>query len=112
MSDLVTFQNTVGGRKMAAPAHFESFDPFTGKPWAKIPRCDATDVDAAVAAANQAFRTGPWRTMNSSQRGRLLVRLADLIEAEADRLAGIEVRDNGKLIAEMSAQVKYLPQWF
>jgi acyl-CoA reductase-like NAD-dependent aldehyde dehydrogenase len=112
MSDLAVFRNTVGGRKVAAPAYFESFDPFIGKPWAKIPRCDATDVDAAVAAASQAFRTGPWRTMNPSQRGRLLVRLADLIEAEADRLAEIEVRDNGKLIAEMSAQVKYLPQWF
>ena len=112
MSDLTIFQNTVGGKKVPAHEYFESFDPFTGKPWAKIPRCDVADVDAAVAAASHAFRTGPWRAMNPSQRGRLLARLADLIEAEADRLAQLEVRDNGKLIAEMSAQVKYLPQWF
>lgn len=112
MSELVTFLNTVGGKKAEAKAFFESFDPFTGKPWARIPRGEAADVDATVAAAKAAFRGGPWRAMTASARGRLLVKLADIIEAEADRLAVIEVNDNGKLLAEMSAQVKYLPQWF
>ena len=112
MTDLTTFQNTIGGQKTDARAFFESFDPFTGQPWARIPRCDSTDVDAAVGAASKAFRGGPWRPLNATQRGRLLVRLADLIEAEADRLAAIEVRDNGKLMAEMSAQLKYVPQWY
>ncbi len=112
MTDLAIFQNTVAGKKVEAREFFESFDPFTGKPWAKIPRCGAGDVDEAVGAASQAFRTGPWRALTATQRGRLLVRLADLIEAEADRLAALEVRDNGKLIAEMSAQLKYLPQWY
>jgi len=112
MSELAIFQNTVDGKKAEAREFFETFDPFAGRPWAKIPRCDAADVDAAVGAANRAFRAGPWRAMNASQRGRLLVRLADLIEAEADRLAAIEVRDNGKLIAEMSAQLRYVPQWY
>jgi Aldehyde dehydrogenase family len=109
---LAVFQNTVDGKKAEAREFFETFDPFAGRPWAKIPRCNAVDVDAAVGAANRAFRANPWRAMNASQRGRLLVRLADLIEAEADRLAAIEVRDNGKLIAEMSAQLRYLPQWY
>src|SRR5712692_587603 len=112
MNDLTMFQNTVGGKKAEAREFFETFDPFTGKPWAKIPRCSAADVDAAVGAASQAFRAGPWRAMNASQRGRLLTRLADLIEAEADHLAAIEVRDNGKLMAEMSAQLRYAPQWY
>ncbi len=112
MSELTIFQNTVDGKKAEAREFFETFDPFAGRPWAKIPRCNAVDVDAAVGAANRAFRAGPWRAMNASQRGRLLVRLADLIEAEADRLAAIEVRDNGKLIAEMSAQLRYVPQWY
>ncbi len=112
MSELAIFQNTVDGKKAEAREFFETFDPFAGRPWAKIPRCNAVDVDAAVGAANRAFRAGPWRAMNASQRGRLLVRLADLIEAEADRLAAIEVRDNGKLIAEMSAQLRYVPQWY
>src|SRR5258707_4847292 len=112
MSELTVFQNTVDGKKAEAREFFETFDPFAGRPRAKIPRCNAVDVDAAVGAANRAFRAGPWRAMNASQRGRLLVRLADLIEAEADRLAAIEVRDNGKLIAEMPAQLRYVPQWY
>jgi aldehyde dehydrogenase (NAD+) len=112
MSELAIFQNTVDGKKAEAREFFETFDPFAGRPWAKIPRCNAVDVDAAVGAANRAFRAGPWRAMNASERGRLLVHLADLIEAEADRLAAIEVRDNGKLIAEMSAQLRYVPQWY
>ena len=112
MSELAVFQNTVDGKKAEAREFFETFDPFAGRPWAKIPRCNAVDVDAAVGAANRAFRANPWRAMNASQRGRLLVRLADLIEAEADRLAAIEVRDNGKLIAEMSAQLRYVPQGY
>src|ERR1700760_440616 len=47
-----------------------------------------------------------------SARGALLRRLADLIAADADRLAAIETRDNGKLITEMRAQLRYIPQWF
>src|ERR1700704_3161786 len=112
MAELTTFLNTVAGKKAEAVAFYDSFDPFTGKPWARIPRCDAKDAEAAVAAAKQAFKSGPWRGLTASARGRLLVKLADLIEADADRLAAIEVHDNGKLLAEMSAQVKYLPQWF
>ena len=112
MSGLTVFQNTIAGKKTGSSEFFESFDPFTGKPWALIPRCGPAEVDAAVGAASQAFRAGPWRAMNASQRGRLLLRLADLIEAEADRLAAIEVQDNGKLMAEMSAQLKYVPQWY
>src|SRR6266403_1561939 len=83
MSELAIFQNTVDGKKAEAREFLETFDPFAGRPWAKIPRCNAVDVDAAVGAANRAFRAGPWRAMNASQRGRLLVRLADLIEGEA-----------------------------
>ena len=112
MAELTTFLNTVAGKKTEAKAFFESFDPYTGKAWARIPRGDSSDADAAVAAARQAFRSTAWRALTASARGRLLVKLADLIEAEADRLAAIEVHDNGKLLAEMSAQVKYLPQWF
>jgi aldehyde dehydrogenase (NAD+) len=112
MAELTTFLNTVAGKKTEAKGFFDSFDPYTGKAWARIPRGEASDADAAVAAAKQAFRSTAWRALTASARGRLLVKLADLIEAEADRLAAIEVHDNGKLLAEMSAQVKYLPQWF
>lgn len=112
MSALTTFTNIVGGAARPSSASFESFDPYAGKPWALVPRCGAEDVDAAVAAASRAFRSGPWRSMNASARGKLLVRLADLIAANAERLAAIETRDNGKLITEMTAQLRYMPEWY
>ena len=91
---------------------FESFDPFTGKPWALIPRCNAADVDRAVTAASEAFRSKEWRGLTASARGKLMVRLADLIAANAERLAAIETRDNGKLINEMTVQLRYAPEWY
>jgi aldehyde dehydrogenase (NAD+) len=68
-------------------------------------------VDRAVKAAQTAL-DGEWSALKPSQRGRLLLKLADLIEDEAEQLAKIEVRDNGKLYAEMSVQTKYLAQWY
>ena len=52
---------------------FETENPFTGQPWALIPKCGKADVDAAVGAAKAAFHEkSPWRTMNASSRGALL----------------------------------------
>ena len=90
---------------------FESVNPFTAAPWALIPRGNAADIERAVAAARSAFY-GDWRKLNATARGALLRRLAELIAAEADRLAEIETTDNGKLLAEMRTQLKYIPQWF
>jgi aldehyde dehydrogenase (NAD+) len=90
---------------------FESVNPFTAAPWALIPRGNAADIDRAVAAARAAFY-GDWRKLNATARGATLRKLGDLIAADADRLAEIETTDNGKLIAEMRAQLKYIPQWF
>ncbi len=108
------FQNTVGGKRLDAQngATFESFDPFLGEPWAAIPRCTADDVDAAVTAAHRAFHDPGWRAMTATARGKLLAKVADLVTLEASRLAALEVKDNGKLIAEMSAQLRYIPEWF
>lgn len=91
---------------------FESDNPFTGQPWSAIPRADAEDVDRAVSAAYRAFTTGEWPSLTATARGTLLRRLADLAADSADHLAEIEVRDNGKLIAEMAGQCRYLPQWY
>ena len=91
---------------------FETDNPFTSQPWALIPRGSAEDVDRAVKAAHKAFTQGEWQGFTPSQRGLLLHRVGDLIAREANRLAEIEVRDNGKLWAEMSAQLNYLPKWF
>lgn len=91
---------------------FESDDPYTAQPWALIPRGNAADVDRAVQAAHRAFTTGPWSTMTATDRGLLMHRVGDLIARDAKRLAEVEVRDNGKLWAEMSAQLAYIPRWF
>ena len=109
---LVSFQNTVGGRLQSTAATFESHDPFTGRPWALIPRDGAAEVDAAVAAAKAAFRSKEWGGLTPTGRGKLLVRLAELITENAERIAAIETRDNGKLITEMTAQLRYIPEWF
>ena len=109
---LVSFQNSVGGRLKSTADTFESFDPFTGRPWALIPRGGAAEVDAAVASAKAAFRSKEWAGITATARGKLLVRLADLIAGNAERIAAIETRDNGKLITEMTAQLRYIPEWF
>lgn len=109
---LQKFQNTVGGRLQPARNMFESFDPYTGKPWALIPLDGPAEVEAAVAAARAAFRSPEWAGLTASARGRLLLRVADLIAENADRLAALETRDNGKLLAEMGAQLRYIPEWF
>lgn len=92
--------------------YFETENPYTGKAWARIPRCDASDADRAVKAAYAAFDRGPWADMTASNRGALLRRLGDLVAQHAEKLADIEVTDNGKLKAEMLGQMQYLPQWF
>src|SRR5690606_11634791 len=80
--------------------------------WAEIARGCAQDADRAVQAASAAMRSGPWATMGPAGRARLMLRLADLVEQNADRLAELEVRDNGKLLTEMRGQVLYHPQWW
>lgn len=91
---------------------FDSYNPYTGEPWAEIPKGSCEDVDSAVRAAHKAFTQGPWASMTASQRGLLLYKLGDLIGRDARKLAEVEVRDNGKLIAEMQGQLNYIPQWY
>lgn len=91
---------------------FETQNPYTGEAWAEIPRGNAHDVDAAVRAAHRALTAGPWADMTATQRGALIRKLGDLIARDASKLATTEVRDNGKLFAEMNGQLNYIPQWF
>jgi len=113
-ADLVKYRMWIGGEwvESASGEYFPSDNPFLGKPWALIPKGNAQDADRAVKAAHAALTSGPWAKMTASQRGALLRRLGDLIGPEARRLAEIEVRDNGKLIAEMGAQTNYMAQWY
>src|SRR5215467_6185157 len=104
----------IGGRRVDAASGqwFESFNPYTGKPWALIPRATPDDVNAAVAAARTAFKSKEWRGLTATARGKLLLKIADLIAARADELGRIETTDNGKLVLEMRAQTRYMPEWF
>jgi acyl-CoA reductase-like NAD-dependent aldehyde dehydrogenase len=106
-------QMLIGGKWVdpASGEWFESVNPFTAKPWALVPRGSKADVDQAIAAAKCAFQ-GEWRRLTATARGALLHKFGELVAAEAERLAQIESTDNGKLIAEMRAQLNYIPQWF
>lgn len=114
MAEHARFENVVNGVRLGSAdgRWIESANPFTGKPWAEVPHCGTDDVDRAVDAAHRAFVKGPWPAMTASARGKLLRRLGDLIERDAARLAGIEVKDNGKLLAEMAGQVRYMAEWY
>ncbi len=65
---------------------FDSTDPYSGEVWAKIARESCADIDVAVTAAKGAMH-GEWKTYDASHRGKLLSRLAELIEDDAARLA-------------------------
>jgi len=74
---------------------FTTFNPATREEIAEVAEADTRDVDRAVAVARQALERGPWRTMSASERGRLMNRLAELLEKHAEELAHLEALDNG-----------------
>ncbi len=88
--------NLVGGSlQPSLSAHeLEVWEPAVGQVYASAPQSDAADVEAAVATAQTAFTT--WRETPSSERARLLHRLADLIERDLEAFAAAESRDTGK----------------
>lgn len=113
-SALQRYRMFIGGEwvEAAGGEYFTSDNPYTGKPWASIPRGGAADAARAVEAAHQALTTGEWPKCNATKRGALLRKLGDLITEHSKALAETEVRDNGKLYAEMSAQTAYMAQWY
>ncbi|WP_165219564.1 aldehyde dehydrogenase family protein [Aquisphaera insulae] len=79
---------------------FATVNPATEELIAEVSEGDAADIDLAVKAARKAFDEGPWRKMDARDRGRLIGKLADLIETHIDELSELETLDNGKPIAE------------
>ena len=75
---------------------FETYNPATGEVLAHVAEGDKQDIDLAVRAARRAFESGPWPAMSPSERGRLLWKLADLIDQNHEELAELETLDNGK----------------
>src|SRR5256712_4921532 len=92
----------IGGQWIDGSKKFDTINPATGEVLTQIVEASAEDVDRAVAAARRAFqdRSGPWRKFSASERGRLIWRLADLVEKNIDQLAELETLDNGKPIFE------------
>src|SRR6478736_4823275 len=92
----------INGQWAEGSKTFNTLNPATGEVLAQIAEASAADVDRAVAAARQAFedRSGPWRKLSFSERGRLIWRLADLVEKNIEELAELETLDNGKPIFE------------
>lgn len=91
----------IGNRWLASQSGktFATVNPSTGEEICQVAEADAADVDLAVEAAREAFEHGPWRKMKASERGRLLYRLAELIESNGDALARLEAMDNGKPVS-------------
>ncbi len=95
-------QHLIGGqwRDSVSGATFETINPATEEVITEVAEGGAEDIDLAVKAARKAFDSGPWRAMDARDRGRLLYKLADLIEENIDDLAELETLDNGKPIRE------------
>lgn len=96
-----------GARGEILPA----FNPYNGEVHANLQLADAGDVDDAVAAARRAFET-TWSKTTPGERAKLLNRVADLLDSDADRMALLETTDNGKVIRETHAQMGYAARIF
>ena len=90
--------NLIGGKWVPAASRktFDVFNPADASVIARVPDSDKEDIDRAVTAARRAFESGPWRRLTTSERGRLIWRIGDLILEHADELAELESLDNGK----------------
>ena len=94
-------QLLIGGKRVGAAGGqtFETYNPATGESIAKVAEGGAEDIDRAVKAARQAL-SGPWGKMSPAEREKVLHKLADLVEKNAEALAQLESLDNGKTIRE------------
>jgi acyl-CoA reductase-like NAD-dependent aldehyde dehydrogenase len=98
---------------------FATLDPATGREIAQVAHAGEQDVDRAVAAAREAFADGPWVSLPASGRERLMLALAEAIEAHAEELAQLESLDNGKPVklaqfvdvAGTVAHLRYFAGW-
>ncbi len=92
----------INGEWVEGSKRFETLNPATGEVLTEVVEASAADVDRAVQVARKAFedRSGAWRKMSASERGRLIWKLADLVEKNIDELAELETLDNGKPIFE------------
>jgi acyl-CoA reductase-like NAD-dependent aldehyde dehydrogenase len=120
VADLATKPMLIDDRwvQAASGESFETINPTNGEVVARVAAGDAADVDLAVAAARRAFNDPAWSDMNPHQRTRVLLRIADAIEANADELAQLESLDGGipimisrSLMAGAAETFRYYAGW-
>jgi len=114
MSDLQTYQLFIDGGWCdgANGQTMESENPATGQSWATFACAATEDVERAVAAARRALSDPAWRDLTQTARGKLLYRLAELIEDNAETIGQVETIDSGKLAAETISQTRYVGDYY
>lgn len=106
-----THAHLIGGRRVAAEATIPVLNPSDGAEIGRLARGTAREVDAACRAADAALN-GPWGRITAAERGRLLLRLAELIRRDAERLAALESLDVGKPIRQARADAAACARYF
>ena len=107
-----SFKLYIDGRFESGAATFSSLNPATAEPWAEVAEAREDEVNRAVNAAHRALYDPSWRRMTASTRGKLLLKLADLVEQNAPELARLETLDTGKIIRETRAQIAYVAEYY
>jgi aldehyde dehydrogenase (NAD+) len=87
-----------GGRR------FDAINPYSGRAWTTVAQAEVEDVNRAITAAREAFES-TWSRVNGYERGRLMMKLADLLQGDAERMGRLESTDNGKIIRETQVQM-------
>lgn len=114
MTSLPHFSLYIDGQFCAGASGqvMDSSNPAHNKTWATFDCANEADVDRAVKAARRALKAPDWARLTATQRAKLLLRLADLVEEHAAELGEIETQDSGKLLAETAAQTSYVADYY
>ena len=89
-----------------------SQNPHNNQTWASFDCANKIDIDLVVKSAKDALNDQSWKSMTATDRGKLLNKLADLIEINAENIGNIEAQDSGKLLAETVTQTKYVSEYY
>ena len=106
-----TYDHYIGGQWVPGAATLDVINPSDGQPIARIARGGAAEIDAAVKAGHAA-RAGEWGRFDPLARGRLLIRMAELIRRDSDELTALESRDVGKPPVQARADVAACARYF
>ena len=101
-------QLLIGGmsRPAADGATFTTSNPATGEPICEVAQAGSADLDAALASATVAFDSGAWSSVDATERGRVLARMADLVREHAEELAQLELMDAGHTISDARGEAE------